>query len=405
MSHAPSTKDNYQSAPRSRRLVMFRLVAVSAGILIGLVAAEAGLRVAEKIRLGDRAAPATERDPTLGSKLTPNTPGHDGNGFRNATIRPHVEVVALGDSQTWGVNVQSYDAWPQQLEKDSGRSVYNMGVGGYGPVQYWMLTEKALTFSPKVIVVGLYFGNDIYDAYALTYSNDKYTELRAAEAGDLQNDTVGPRSQSYWDEEKNFHNGYGRSSVSGWGFWLREHSAIGRLLNRAGLWPGATDVDYEIDKAWAQAHPDHGAVCEDTRIRTVFTTAYRLCGLDLDEVRITQGLRITKEALWKTQQKTEAQGVKLVVLLIPTKESVYADLMQQEGKYNGTYRRLVDNESRARKEIVQWCEAKHISYLDALPDLRAAITRRQQIYPSTTESHPNVAGYRILADVVNKSLN
>src|SRR5437762_2453736 len=329
-----------------RRLI-FKIIALVIGLCAGLMVTELGLRLVEKTRLSERATPATVSDPALGSRLVPNTPGHDANGFRNGSVLAQADLVALGDSQTWGVNVQSADAWPQQLARLSGSSVYNMGVGGYGPIQYWILTDKALSLSPKVIVVGLYFGNDLYDAYALTYSNERYAELRSRQTSDpSMTDTIGTQAKTYWDEEKSFHNNYGRWSPAGWSFWLREHSALGRLLNRTGLWPGATDVDYEIDKAWARAHPDHGAVCKDAEIRTVFTTAYRLTGLDLDDPRVSEGLRITKEVLWRAHQKADKSGVKLLVLLIPTKELVYADQMQREGKLTGTYAHLIEMENQ-----------------------------------------------------------
>lgn len=386
-------------------MFVFRIAAVSLGILIGIAVAEAGLRIVEKTRLGDRAAPALVPDPILGSRMSPDNAGHDANGFRNSTVRARVDIVALGDSQTWGVNAQSGEAWPQQLEKLSGRSVYNMGVGGYGPVQYWMLTDQALSFTPQVIVVGLYFGNDLYDAYALVYGNEKYAELRSAQmSNQLKVDTIRARSEALWNEEKSFHNSYGRSSPGGWSFWLREHSAVGRLLNRSGLWPGATDIDYEIDNAWARAYPDHGAVFADSKVRTVFTTAYRLTALDLDDPRVIEGLRITKETLWRTQQKVAGAGSQLLVLLIPTKESVYADLMKDAGRSNGNYARLVEMESRARNEVAQWCAEKRMKCIDALPDLRSALARKENIYPSTTESHPNPAGYRVVSATVQQAL-
>ncbi len=396
---------NIKHRPARGRIIIFRILAVVIGIAAGLIAAEVGLRIVEKVRLGDRAGGETVSDPELGVRILPNAPGHDANGFRNASVPAQVDVVALGDSQTWGVNVQSADAWPQQLAKLSQRSVYNLSVGGYGPVQYWRLTEKALSFSPKVIIVGLYFGNDLYDAYSLTYANDHYADLRSNPASDeLRHDTIPSKSQSYWDEEKNFHNTYGRYSPSGWSFWVREHSAIGRLLNRSGFWPSATDVDYEIDREWAQTYPAHGTVCNDDKLRTVFTTAYRLTALDLDDPRIAEGLRITKVVLLRTQHAADGHGVKLMVLLIPTKEMVYADLMQREGRSTGTYSRLVEMENRAREEVKSWCTEKQIACVDALPELRNAIAQRQQIYPSTTESHPNAAGYGVLAATVAKAL-
>lgn len=389
---------------RSTRLIIFRILAVLIGILIGLAVAEAGLRIVEKTRLGNRLAPMVS-DPLLGNRLVPNSAGHDANGFRNDTIRPRVDIVALGDSQTWGVNVQSVDSWPRQLEKLSGTSVYNMGVGGYGPVQYWALTDKSLEFSPKTVVVGFYLGNDLYDAYALAYANDAYADLRVKPpVEEMRIDTIKPKSDFLWSEEKNFHNNYGRSSPSGWSLWLREHTAIGRLLNTAGLWPGATDVDYEIDKAWARAHPDHGAICEDAQVRTVFATAYRLTGLNLDEPRIAEGWRISKDALSRTHQRVISKGAKFLVLVIPTKELVYAELMQQEGKSSGTYQLLIEMENRVRNDALSFCAQQNLMCVDALPNLRSAIARRQKIYPSSTESHPNADGYRVLAELVNGAM-
>lgn len=388
----------------SPRLIIFRLLTLAIGTLLGLGVAEAGLRLVEKIRLRDRTV-ITVPDDRLGNRVAPNSPGHDANGFRNDAIRARVDIVALGDSQTWGVNVQSIDSWPRQLERISGASVYNMGVGGYGPIQYLVLTDKALEFSPKTIVVGLYFGNDIYDSYALAYGNDAYAELRSPTmSNELRADTIKPKSEAYWDEEKAFHNTFGRSSPAGWSFWLREHLAIGRLLNGFGLWPGATDVDYEIDKTWAQNYPDHGAVCEDAAVRTVFTTAYRLTALNMDDPRIAEGLRITKETLRRAQQKAASRDVRLLVLLIPTKELVYADLMQQENRVRGTYQKLVEMENRARTEVLSFCAQENGLCIDALPQLRSAIARREQIYPSTTESHPNANGYRVMAEGVGRAI-
>jgi lysophospholipase L1-like esterase len=381
----------------SRRSMIFRLLALTIGLAVGLLVAEFGLRLIEKYQLGDRSGGELVSDPQLGVRIPANSPGHDANGYRNAAGRQQADIVALGDSQTWGVNVQAVDAWPQQLEKIVQRPVYNMSVGGYGPVQYWQLIPKALSFSPKVIVVGLYFGNDLYDAYSLTYANEKYADLRSNSSTDLKNDTIHAKADAFWNEEKNFHNTYGRNSLAGLSFWLREHSAIGRLLNRNGLWPGATDVDFEIDKAWAQAYPDHSLVCEDQNVRTVFTTAYRLTALDLDEPRVSEGLRITKLTLARMQEQASAANIKLVVMLIPTKESVYAELMSSERKSNDNYARLVSLEDKARQEVLALCAADKMTCVDALPDLRKAIEQRQQIYPSTTESHPNAAGYRVLA--------
>lgn len=404
---------NSGSAPNQpispKRIRIFKFLLSLAGILISLLVAEAALRIVEQVQLGDRVIESKLiKDPVLGLKLAPHALGHDANGFRNETVPQNVDVVAFGDSQTWGVNVERQDAWPQQLSKISGRRVYNMGLGGFGPVQYHVLTPAALALSPKIIVIGLYLGNDIYDAYHMAYQYEAHRSLRSSAAGDLSVDTVGDRANSFWNEEKQFHANFGRASFSGLSFWLREHLALGRLLNRTGLWPGSQDIDYEIDKRWAKAHPDHGAVCEEPGRETVFTTAYRLAGLDLDEPRNAEGLRITKELLSQIQTEANAKHVKLMVLLLPTKETVYAAV--EDRKSNGrtglesSYQKLVDMEGRVRSEIISNCQANGIECVDASPYLSTALERGERLYPTTTESHPNARGYLVIASAVNENL-
>ena len=39
--------------------------------------------------------------------------------------------------------------------------VYNFGMGGYGPLQYYYLSNRALETSPTNIIIGLYLPNDL----------------------------------------------------------------------------------------------------------------------------------------------------------------------------------------------------------------------------------------------------
>jgi lysophospholipase L1-like esterase len=407
----PAASGNAARQPISpkRRMGIYRVLLSLAGLLISLMVAEGALRLVEKMQLGDRAIEnKLINDPMLGLKLAPYTQGHDANGFRNDAVSQHVDIVALGDSQTWGVNVAREDAWPQQLSTISGRSVYNMALGGFGPVQYRILIPEALRLSPKIIVVGFYLGNDIYDAYKMAYQYEAHRGLRSSKVHDLSVDTVGLSAHSFWNEEKQFHHNFGRSSFSGLSFWLREHLALGRLLNRTGLWPGSQDIDYEIDKRWAMEYPDHGAVCEEPGRETVLTTAYRLAGLDIDEPRNAEGLRIAKQLLAQIQNEVDAKQVKLMVLLLPTKETVYATA--QSGKMGGkigndpTYQKLVEMERRVRSEMLTMCQAERIQCIDTLPYLTDALDRGERLYPTTTESHPNARGYLVVASAVNENL-
>jgi lysophospholipase L1-like esterase len=383
-----------------------RIIAILVSLLLSLAVAEGALRLLEKFQLGDRAIEGKLiDDPILGQKLAPYTQGHDANGFRNASVPRQADIITLGDSQTWGVNAKREDSWPQQLSRISGHNVYNMALGGFGPVQYHVLTSEALSLSPKLIIVAVYLGNDIYDAYSMVYQHENYRNLRDVKAPkDFTVDTVGPRAGSFWNQEKEFHANFGRGTVSGLSFWLREHLAIGRLLNRTGLWPGSADVDFEIDRHWALNQPNHGIICENPAIKTVFTTAYRLEGLNLDEPRIAEGLRITKNLIGDMKRQADASKVRLLILLIPTKESAYAGVMSEKKDSNPTYGKLIEMEGRVRKEIVEECRTQNIDCLDTLAYLSQALGRGEAIYPTSTESHPNPRGYSVIASAVNNNL-
>jgi lysophospholipase L1-like esterase len=390
----------------SRRLFFVKLLLPLCGVLIGLSLAEGGLRLVERARAREREA-FTEKfllkDPRLNHRVAPGAKGHDANGFRNDAVPARAEVVALGDSQTWGVNAERTGAWPQVLGRMSGRAVYNMGVNGYGPVQYWALTEQALGFSPKVIVVGVYTGNDLYDVYKLAYTSDDYKGLRAADAPpDFSRDTIGPRADALWDEEKNFQQEFGRGDPGALWLWLGGHTAVGRLLAGAGYWPGG-DVWFEASKAWARAHPDHGAVYEEAGARTVLTTAYRLTALDLDDPRVAEGLRITCEVLPRIKARADAGGAKLLVVLIPTKEAVFAGAAGGR-RLDPVYERLVRMESRVRADVAARCDAAGVEHVDALPALVEAVRRGEAVYPTSAESHPRPEGYLVLASTVRQAL-
>src|SRR5207247_2832124 len=81
---------------RPGRLVFFRMLTLLIGLITGLSAAEVGLRIVEKARLGDRATLTMVSDPALGNKVLPNSPGHDANGFRNASVPAHADLVEIG---------------------------------------------------------------------------------------------------------------------------------------------------------------------------------------------------------------------------------------------------------------------------------------------------------------------
>ncbi len=120
-------------------------------------------------------------DGRLGYHLDPALPDVDAQGFRNPAGRADAHaLVAIGDSHTYGINVDSAQSWPRVFEEDTGIPVYNEGVSSYGILTYHALVQAALASGAQTIVA-LYPANDFFDGFS-------YCDIRRQQA-------------PYWDQE------------------------------------------------------------------------------------------------------------------------------------------------------------------------------------------------------------
>ena len=90
----------------------------------------------------------------------------DRNGFRNSTAHRLVaDVVFIGDSFTEAVEVSDDDTFVRRVGVATGLSVVNLGRGGYGPQQEFLVLQKyGLTYKPRFVVWQLFEANDLLDA-------------------------------------------------------------------------------------------------------------------------------------------------------------------------------------------------------------------------------------------------
>ncbi len=232
------------------------------------------------------------------------------------------------------------------------------------------------------MVIGLYFGNDLFDAYNMVYNRDVYADLRSDSA-----DTV-LLDDSIVSRVSGLTRGISQMRTD----FYRAHYFV--PLANLML---AVDWSFDADYAWAEANPEDGAVYDQNGLRTVFTTTYRYLALDLNDSRIAEGLRITQAMLTDIQNIADEAGVELVVALIPTKESVFANMM---GSDDEDYKQLIDMESDVRGRIKAGLEAEQIAYVDTLSVMQVAIEQGRQLYPTNSDGHPNANGYAVIAQTI-----
>lgn len=388
-----------ESRHTSRTKEWFMIAIFSIGFC---VFAELGVRFLVAISPNDR-------DPILG--LRPNS-GADADlrGYRNREALATATVVALGNSMTLGGNATREEAWPQVYGVLATTTVYNMGASSYGTVQYFALLDRAIALAPRVVVIGFYTGNDVIGSYDMAYENEYWKWLRSEEyqpdeeAGGIPDERIvvsmGIESGtlSYRTHELALR--------------LREHSmAFARFADitrtlRERIGAAQTEEDNAKSRnLLAERRPDLVLSVEDKGIETSLNPVQQFEAIDLSRTKTEEGWRITRTLLREMSERAKQAGVKLVVMVIPTKEEVYLDYFRAtkmvipEGfsEYHSASVRL--NEA-----IREFCSNEHIECFSSLPALSAALLRGERIFSNSKESHPLPAGYRVIAEVLDAHL-
>lgn len=331
----------------------------------------------------------TIQDKILGQRIPPLTTGHDALGFRNRAVPPRADIVAIGDSMTYGVSAPRDLSWPHQLGGLLGEQVYNMGLGGFGPLQYLHLAKSAApALNPRLLIVGFYFGNDIMDAYYVANGNPYWHNWRVSTTTTAHGTTAFDRAGQA-EPAKRFQ------SLRN---WLSRHSVLYSVLRETVLRRFAAREQDEIART---VSPDVRMVWNDASIpavRTIFTSQYRLAAVDLGIPAVREGMQISQKAFSELKMEAARQGIPLLVVLIPTKELAYCRHLRASGvNLPESHLKLCDAESLTRVEFERFLAAQGMAYVDALPVLESHIDRHVQLYPTDADGHPQAAGYEVIA--------
>lgn len=269
----------------------------------------------------------------------------DAFGFRNRAVPIVADVVAIGDSQTVGRNATIDWSWPALLATRLPLKqplVYNMASGGWGPVQYLYMAEKALAFRPRVVVVAFYTGNDAFDAIKVAYHLDAWKSLRG-----LPEPPPDP----------------------------------------PGDWPPRpTDL-------WTVRLGNY---------ETVFTSRARLVANDRALPATIEGYRIMAEVGRRIGQIVAKGDAKVVFTIIPTKELAYAALIQRNGVAQPPdYVKLLTDESANIEELSRALrEVPGATYVDLVQPLQQAALAGVLTYPPSQNGHPIGPGYDVIAQAL-----
>jgi lysophospholipase L1-like esterase len=272
---------------------------------------------------------------------------HDMLGFRNYSVPNVVDVVAIGDSQTYGNNVFLGQNWPSNLaDRLAGKNldVYNMSTGGWGAVQYLGMFSKAVSFQPRVIVIAFYSGNDPLESFRDVYGNEH------------------------------------------WG-WLKPDQS----LSPADIPP----VEFPAPESewWEVVFNDN--------VKTIFTPLLRYSS-NSDLPVVNAGYEIMARVAQNIGDVAGQTPIKIIFTIIPTKELVYAEKVKQESLVPPeSYTTLVEGERRhigMLEAVIK--NLPGVEYVDVVTKLQQAALGPVPLYPSTIDGHPVFAGYQVIGNTI-----
>ena len=352
-------------------------------------------------------------DEKLEYRPNPACPGHDHNGFRNESVPEKADIVAMGDSQTYGMGVRADQAWPQQLQKLGEIKVYNMAFGGYGPVHSLILLDEVLKFKPQLLIEAFYAGNDLYDSYHLVYDNNQLPDLKISDERVMrvmiEAENIEPLhdriSRLFKMGQINAQRPIHSSSIK---FFL-ENCKLCRVFSTLNClyenYRRPNSPSWELIKEDAIENKEYCKLVDNARFRTVLTPNYRLCAVNLNDPRITEGHRLSLEAIRLMDKRTRMANIDFIVLLIPTKELVFKDLVyESQQSIPDIYKTLIDNEELLWRRTKAYLKSQGIVYIDALPVLKGCFRSGAQPYKITIDGHPSPAGHRAVAELVLSTL-
>ena len=376
---------------RETKLLQTSFVALGVVAAFGVLAAELLARaepgllpVAVQAMTGRRAVPrdrfyhdwhATQvPDPALGFRHRPLLDvlltGHpdfgyqlrtNSRGLRTPVEDDPVDVVALGDSFTFGYGVDERVAWPAQLARLSGLTVANLGVSGFGPSsELAMLRAEGLRLQPRR-VLWQFFANDLLDAAS-------FAGWQSGGQGDFL----------AWERERTLPEGDPPAPI---------RLSLRGLLHRHF-------VSYELAK-WATRQGVYGPTRRPARWVDVDGGSMLLditqpsAWADRSDPHVRQGMALTAEALAGARDIAHDAGAELLVVVAPTKEAVYWQGSADE-------REMLE---RNDKWVAQVCAALAIPCLLLLPVFASAARRGGPLYFSQ-DIHWNPAGHRLAAETI-----
>jgi hypothetical protein len=383
---SPYSVGFFRTIPLSAMLLIGAGISLAAALAEGILRFVPGL-VSEDLQLIIKAQPgdAGIAHPSIGNLQEPNnslvvarnefraTKHTDGYGFRNAWPWPdRADIVAVGDSLTFGYGVEDDQAWPALVAKELPQDhVINLGLNGAGPQQYSRLYQTfGMELHPRVLLVGFFIRNDFWDAGMFE---------RWVASGGIGNYRV-------WRD-------FGRPKSTSLSLRQPIGNFLLSLIWRVHLIASNSHLYSLLVHVWKdlRAHLYERSPSQATIYEAPDGSRLELNVEEFADKtnRARPGSRefnIAVEALQEIDSIAAQNGTNLLIILQPSKEEVYLPFVGVPDADPG-------------RPLRQALEESGISYLDLLPEFRSRAAEGEVLF-FEVDGHPNARGYALTAELV-----
>jgi lysophospholipase L1-like esterase len=289
----------------------------------------------------------------------------DEGGFRNTSSWPErADIVALGDSLTFGYGVEDGQAWPVLLARDLHLDhVINLGLSGAGPQQYLRVYETfGVQLRPRILVVGVFLRNDFWDADLF----DRW--LHSGIGGNYM----------VWRDFGRPQRLLGKRATLEWkSYVLARESYLFNMLHEV----------WRIGKSRPLPAPVFFPLPDGTQLQ-LFPSDFgnKTVGAKPDR----HEFRLVIDALRRLHILATEQGTQTLMVFQPSKEEVHLPLLGE----------FPSNPSHLLRQAL---EGQGIECLDLAPVFRERAEAGEQLF-FEVDGHPNARGYALIAEGIRSYL-
>lgn len=338
--------------------------------------------------------------------------GHDSAGYRNQTRPAQADIITLGDSNTYGVLVGFDEVWPRVLAGEIRDTVYNMGVDAYGPGEYFLQLDEALSLQPRRLILAFYFGNDLFDAFAFSSRQPQLVgpideELKeTADRLEAEYPIEAEFNRAFGIEDKNAQPKTSRDSWSR--VWISQNVKLYGLVRafkygflQAKPMPFVSSTFKEAAGSLSPIQREYFSLYEGPAWRTILGSGYRSLLIDTRDPRVQVGLEVTQRLLELIAERCRNNGVSFHVVLLPTKDNVFWPYIPDPENHKSLRQQVMDEE-QLKKKLIFHMRKHGIDFIDLLEPLKNASV---QPYFENADGHPNAAGHQIIAQTIAAHLS